>query len=252
MESNSQSSFHFLFWPTFGSLSQTVSQGQPFSQSLQKAWQDSRLLGYLGRPLICISSKTDSVEKYLQTILYSRPECIEGDAGLLEKEINPKERLYDPLLQRIPEESDNQIDLRGEIVFLDRTDLWQGRLGVIHSQYEVGGGFQIAYWKQETGAVPDIVTLYSPWEALRHLMVGSIQAAAIPVGVLETFLKIHHREDLLDRVLRIRMPVNTNLPMIYLRHDLYVDPLMRTLIAETWLRDRFPDLFVSAPFKAAY
>ncbi|HQH74538.1 MAG TPA: hypothetical protein PK360_20855, partial [bacterium] len=76
-------------------------------------------------------------------------------------------------------------------------------------------------------------------EVLRHLFVGGVQAAAVPEGTIDAFLREHNRLDLLDRVIRVRVPKVDQYPVIYLRRDLYEAPRIRTLISETWLRDHF-------------
>ncbi len=243
--------FHLVLWPKCLIAAQT-SPSYALSESLfESAWQENRMLTYLGQSLSIVSSKsssfTDSLEKYLQSIQYTTPECIEGDRGFVEKVINQQEIRYLPIMEPSLDGVSAPPPLRGEIVFFDSNSVWIGRLGVVHPLYGVGGLYQIEYWKKETGKDPDIVTFYSPQETLRHLLIGSIQAAAIPEGVLENFLKEHHREDSIDRFVRIRIKEESPYPLVFLRKDLYGNPLTRTLICETWLRNGFPHLFRPLP-----
>ena len=240
-------SFHFLVWPQIGSLFQNPSETDFENGLLQSAWLDNHLPSYLGRPLNVLSQNTDSLKIYFQTIRYSQPECFEGNPGLIENEINGEDRRYLPILQCLADRTDSKMLLRGEIVFTKKGDAWRGRMGVVHPSFDVGGAFQIEYWENETGNRPDVVTLYSPNEVLRHLIVGDINAAAVPVGALDLFLKEHGRDDLQDRFIRVRMPESGSSTVIFLRNDLYADPLVRTLVTETWLRNGMTNRVRSAP-----
>ncbi|MGC9328753.1 MAG: hypothetical protein ACP5I1_14050, partial [Candidatus Hinthialibacter sp.] len=191
--------------------------------------------------------QSDSLDAYLRKVIYLEPECIEGDFLFVTQEINQDEIRYYPLLEEITTQSDDQSPIQGEIVFLDQNDLWQGKLGVVHPQYSVGGKYQIDYWKKETGKEPQTVTLYSPMEVLRHLFVGSIQAAAVPAGRLEFFLETYQRNDLMHQLIRIPVPETAKPPVIFLHRDYYANPLLRTLITETWLRDHFQNQVHSIP-----
>ncbi len=233
--------FHFLLWQGPASFNKSATSTINDKLPLENAWHDGRLLSYTGREIRILSPKGEPLEKYLRIVLNSHPECIEGDPGLIERVVNQQNREYIPILQ-VNFQSDKQLPaLQGEIIFLEQSDLWRGRLGVVHPEYDIGGRSQIEYWANKTGQNPDTVTLYSSNEALRHLFVGSIEAAAIPEGVLETFLHEHNKDGLLDKIIRVPMPYKGHPSVIFLRQDLYHDPLMRTLISETWLRDHFPD-----------
>lgn len=242
-------SFHFLRWPGVGSVIQETKAINGSQNSLLTAWNEGRLLSYTGQTLELVSEKSDSLEKFLRWVRYSQPECIEGDKDFILEEINSQDPLYAPILQEIEQKSENKETIHGEIVFLDKNDLWHGKLGVVHPKYSVGGKFQINYWKEQSEKEPDIVSLYSPQETLRHLFIGDIHAAAIPEGAVEIFLKAHNREDLSEHLIRIRMPQTAPLPTIFLRKDLFSEPLARTLIAETWLRNGFPEWMIPVPIK---
>lgn len=229
--------FHFLPWPETGSILKPADKAADESPVLINAWNDNHLLSYTGQTLVLLPAKSDALDQYLRLVLYSQPECIEGDINFIEEEINSQKSLYVPILQEIETGSENAGSLKGEIVFLDQNDLWRGKLGVVHPRYSVGGKYQIDYWIEQSGNNPDVVTLNSPQETLRHLFVGSIQAAAVPEGAVEVFLKSHNRGDLSDRLIRIHIPQTAPLPVVFLRKDLFEAPLMRTLIGETWLRN---------------
>ncbi|MBZ0254720.1 hypothetical protein K8I31_01570, partial [bacterium] len=79
-----------------------------------------------------------------------------------------------------------------------------------------------------------------PGEVLRHLFVGSIHAAATPAGYFDRILRDMGRTDLTERFQRERFPAET-LRVYWLRDDIYRNVFMRTIIVETWLRDRFAD-----------
>lgn len=80
-----------------------------------------------------------------------------------------------------------------------------------------------------------------------HLMVGSIQAAAVPQGALEVFLAANDRSELTENFYRITVPNPLPKTMIFLRQDWYSDPLKRTIISETWLRDALPSQLQLVP-----
>ncbi len=233
--------FHFLLWQGPASFNKSATSAINDRLPLENAWHDGRLLSYTGREIRILSPKIESLEKYLRIVLNSHPECIEGDPGLIERVVNRQIREYVPILEVNSQSNQQSAVLQGEIIFLEQSELWRGRLGVVHPEYDIGGRSQIEYWADKTGQAPETITLYSPKEALRHLFVGSIEAAAIPEGVLETFLHEHKKIDLLDKIIRVQMPYKGRPSVIFLRKDLYYDPLMRTLVSETWLRDHFPD-----------
>ncbi|MBN2327145.1 MAG: hypothetical protein JXR73_08310 [Candidatus Omnitrophica bacterium] len=242
--------FHFVMWPGANSTFQYAPSGETSLHPLFAAWNNSHLLAYTGLDL-SIESKSDSLDAYLRKVKYLEPECIEGDFSFVTEEINQEEKIYYPLLEEKRSQSIDQPPIQGEIIFLEQNDLWQGKLGVVHPRYSVGGKYQIEYWKKEAGEDPQTVVFYSPMETLRHLFVGSIQAAAVPVGQLEIFLEAYHRQDLLDRLIRIPAPGRANPPAIFLHKQYYANPLIRTLITETWLRDHFQNQLAPLPVTIA-
>lgn len=231
--------FQLLLWPGRASLVRTATSEEWIEKQLFNAWHAGNLLTYTGRTIRIIPMRGGSLDKYLRVVLNTRPECIEGDPGLIEQDVNQPERIYSPLLQIHWKEGAYRPSMTGEILFLDRAESWQGTLGVVHPHYGIGGGFQIEYWKEHQGREPAWIALYSAEEVLRHLFVGGVQAAAVPEGTIDAFLREHNRLDLLDRVIRVRVPKVDQYPVIYLRRDLYEAPRIRTLISETWLRDHF-------------
>ncbi len=239
--------FQVLLWPGRGSLIHTATSEEWVVKHLYDAWHEGNLLTYTGRTLRIITQAGGSLDKYLRIVLNSRPECIEGDPGLIEREINQSGRLYVPLLQVDWGKNARRPSMIGEILFLEHTESWKGTLGVIHPHYGIGGGIQLAYWKEQQGREPPWIALHSTEEVLRHLFVGSIQAAAVPEGAIDAFLRGHNRLDLLDRIIRVRVPTADSYPVIYLRQDLYENPRIRTLISETWLRDHFSSWLQPAP-----
>jgi hypothetical protein len=232
--------FHFLLWQGPASFNKSSTSAINDKLPLENAWHDGRLLSYTGQEIRILSPKLD-LEKYLRIVLNSQPECIEGDPGLIERVVNRQIREYIPVLEVNSQANQQSSALQGEIIFLEQSELWRGRLGVVHPEYDIGGRSQIEYWADKTGQTPQTITLYSPQEALRHLFVGSIEAAAISRGVLESFLHKYKKTGLLDKIIRVQMPHKGRNSVIFLRKDIYNNPLMRTLISETWLRDHFPD-----------
>lgn len=226
----SQPGFDFLFWNQSGSIIQSPSIS--VTQRMEEHWHDQLLPSILSVQVKFHTPKT--IQIYLQMIDRLQPVCIEGDPAFVELVVNQQRQLpYIPILECT--EAQN-----AEIIFRTTAPNWQGVLGVIHPSYNPGGRLQIQHWQQKNGSAPETHTFYSHQEVLMHLMVGSIQAAAVPQGALDTFIQSIHRHDLANEFYRV--PIKNPLPatMLFLREDWYRNPIKRTVITETWLRDALP------------
>lgn len=182
-----------------------------------------------------------SIQTYLQLIERLQPICIEGDPVFVERVINRQgQQPYLPILQSTSSQN-------AELIFRTPSPNWHGTLGVIHPSYNPGGRLQMQRWQQEHGSLPETHPFYSPEEVLMHLMVGSIQAAAVPQGALEEFLAANDRSELTENFYRITVPNPLPETMIFLRQDWFTDPFKRTIISETWLRDAYPSQLKPVP-----
>lgn len=237
-------SFQFCFWPCAGSILQSSTSAL---SDIQETWHRSGLITFFGKNLQTITN-IHSLDKFTRVLSVSSPECVEADPVFMDYLIKEQHQTYVPIFQVAADQESQEPSLAGEIVFLDRTDQWKGNMGVIHPHYGIGGYYQIEYWKKKTKSDPKIVAFYSSNETLNHLFVGSIQAAAIPVGDLERYLEAHDRLDLLERVIRFQIPQKGSPPAIYIGKELYENLLKRTLIAETWLRDYFHPFLMPVSF----
>jgi hypothetical protein len=233
----SQPGFDFLFWNQSGGIIESPSIS--VSQIIEEHWHDQLLPSILS---IHVKTHTPkSIQIYMQMIERLQPICIEGDPAFVELEVNQqRQQPYLPILQSNSAQN-------AELIFRSSSPNWQGVLGVIHPSYNPGGRLQIQRWQQETGTAPEIHTFYSTEEVLMHLMVGSIEAAAVPQSALDEFLQSHNHSNLAENFYRI--PISNPLPatMIFLRQDWYTDIRKRTLITETWLRDALPNHLQIAP-----
>ncbi|MFB3788772.1 MAG: hypothetical protein ACE15F_20630, partial [bacterium] len=135
--------FQLLLWPGRASLVRTATSEEWIEGQLFDAWHDGNLLTYMGRTIRIIPMPGGSLDKYLRVVLNTRPECVEGDPGFIEQEVNRPERVYLPLLQIRWKEGTYRPSMTGEILFLDHAESWQGTLGVVHPHYGIGGGLQI-------------------------------------------------------------------------------------------------------------
>lgn len=231
--------FHLVLWPAVSGWLQEITEPENLVQRMQDAWYDGHLPTYTHMNLKVSVPGSDSLDWFTGLVRTLKPQSIEGDQVFIEREINQRERLYIPLLQRVSPNQERR--LQGEILFRSPKTVWQGMLGVIHPAFNIGGDYQIQYWRKETGREPEVQTFYSSNEVLRHLLVGSIQAAASPQGALEDFLKESGRGDLAALFQRVTIPQEGALTHIYVREDVYNDLFLRTLVGETWLRDHFAD-----------
>lgn len=238
-ESNSDTIFRMVVWPAADSVIFGATNPADITTLLVDTWYKGHLPTYTGKTIQILYPETDSLKNYIQQIERDRPECLEGDYWFVEREINKQARLYMPLLT----EKTSPL-LRGILVFRSKQNLWQGVLGIVHPSMSLGGKQQIENWEKQTGHLPNWVAFYSVSETLRHLLAGSVQSVAIPDNALESFLRKENRLDLLQRLEKV--PLNEIQPSIriYLRKDLYDQLLFRTLIAETWLRNYFPQVFL--------
>lgn len=235
-QAKNAATFTLLTWPEAGSFfdADTITR-------LTHAWHENHIRTYTERDIHFNSPKDNSLTKFMRIIQTNQPECLEGDPDFIEREINDKRgvRLYIPILRQFPSDTSKQAQY-GEIVFGDRSIPWTGLLGVVHPFYGIGGRVQIDYWRSQKNVDPEWTGFDSSQEVLSHLFVGSIQAAALPQGALDAFLAQRNRLDLEERVTRIQITEQKPLPAIYLREDQYNNPFRRTVISETWLRNRFP------------
>ncbi|RJP19886.1 MAG: hypothetical protein C4527_26170 [Candidatus Omnitrophota bacterium] len=247
-----QNQFDFLCWPGRGSLIDSATSAEYVRSRLLGAWHDAHLPIYLKQNLRIWFPQNDSLKWYKGMIEELHPACIEGDALYVKEEVNRRgERsndiCYIPLLRFRHEIREHDDSVRGEIIFSSRLSMWEGVLGVVHPSYSVGGNVQLNHWREQTGREADMVAFSSSFEALRHFFAGTIQAAAVPKGEVDHFLRECGQENLLSTLVRIEIPEQESPMVIFLREDLYHDPFTRTLISETWLRDHFFEYFESTP-----
>ncbi len=245
--------FEFLFWPEKGGLIESSTIPESVIQNLRNAWHESLLPVYTNKVIQFRKSESESLDWYRNVVENTQPACIEGDAWYIEQVINHKDgqafdRQYIPIL-RVKHPSENErVKLQAEIVFRNQSNLWTGILGVVHSDYSVGGKTQLEYWKRETGGEADMVAFHSSREVLRHLFAGTIDAAAVPKGELDSFLNELDNNMMLSQFIRISIPNSDSNTFIFLKKDLFTDAYIRTLISETWLRNNFPDTFEYVPY----
>lgn len=232
--------FRFLTWPTQNSfIARPVSPEERISH-LADAWYNGHLPTYTGKAMQIIQTKKNSIIDYKNMIDSATPECIEGDASFIEAEINRDKQLYIPILRQT-----HGNESYAELIFRSSTIQWKGTLGVVNQSITNAGKRQIAYWESHSSVPANWVAFYSADETLRHLLAGTIQVAAVPEGILETFLREQLRLSLLNQLARIRIPKPCPPPIIFLRKDLYSDLFIRTLVTETWLRNAFPNELTS-------
>ncbi len=245
VESYSQPGIDFLLWNERGGMIENATL-EPVIPRLEEHWHERLLPSMLSVRLNIHAAKTDSLQYFRQMIERMQPACLEGEPAFVEYAVNPHRQMkYIPVLQ-------SSHPLAAELVFRSPSPNWEAVLGVVHPSYSAGGRLQIAYWEAQQEFTPKTVAFDTTHETLLHLMVGSVQAAAVPHGALERFLGEQNRMDLLDRFHRIKIENPLPAVMIYLRQDWYEDTLRRTLISETWLRDCFPERLRIVPQPVSY
>lgn len=236
-----EASFHFLVWPYPDSLITGATDPETQANRFSSAWYNGHLPTYTGKALQMILPKTDSIQTYLETIQSVSPECLEGDAHFIAQEVNADTLRYIPVLKQAQTQHG-----QAEIVFRSSPPSWAGPMGLIHQAFSNGGYRQILYWEAQRGTLASWVSFYSAEEALRHLLAGTVQAAALPEGMVESFLRQQDRMPLLAGLSRIPIPDSYSSPLIFIRSDLYHDLLTRTLVTETWLRNFFSEELIPA------
>jgi hypothetical protein len=211
---------------------------------LVNAWYKDHLPTYTGKALQIIEPPFDLYTEYQNLVRKESPACIEGDYGFVESVINQSEPVYIPILSV----KSNQT---ASLVFRSPEPNWNGTLGVVHPQMSTSGRLQIDYWKKQINQEPNWVAFLSSQEALRHLLAGTVDVAAVTMGDLERFLRQKNRLDLLNQCTQLSIPSSTPNTFIFLRKDLYDNLLLRILITETWLRNNFTSIFQLAPVTPA-
>ncbi|MGI6457159.1 MAG: hypothetical protein ACOX5R_16290 [bacterium] len=237
--------FTVLFWSDAAGWVRSSSSSETLLASIQESWFDNHLPTYMGYSLQLIEPESDSLRRYLDIVHKESPECIEADPSFLEQEINAREALYIPILEIQADSS--TMENSADIIFRPSANPWTGTLGVVHPAYPVGGGIQIEYWQKQTMSQPNWIAFYSTSEVLRHLLAGTIQAAAVPSGSFHAFLQQQNRLDLFAQFSSFTIPEGGSLTQLYLRRDIFNNILYRTLIKETWLRNVFSSQFNMIP-----
>ncbi|MDP8246147.1 MAG: hypothetical protein P9L94_18840 [Candidatus Hinthialibacter antarcticus] len=219
-----------LRWP----LREATSIGEEIATAdFENAWHENRIYRHVQKPLHIIEPSSDSLAEYLDQLRDFQPQCVEADWEFAQAHLNSADVMYVPVL-RFRRPFQIQAELIRELSGSPATNL----LGVVSPDFSIGGGIQIARMQEQGG--PDIQwhSFASPRETLRQLFVGAIHAAAVPEGYYDLLLREMGRTDLTDRFERERFPAET-LRVYWLREDVYRDLFLRTIITETWLRDRF-------------
>lgn len=223
--------FSVLLWP----YSTTILGTDNTIELLTEEWYNTHLPRVVDGPLELIRTRDWSINAYRDWIIRNRPALIEGERTLVEQAL-PSSSAYIPILFAAAPPAEYP-----PAVLLEKDDLRRdGILGVISPFLETGGLSQIRHWVQTRSREPDIVALGSPEEVVRHLLVGSIVAAALPQGTLEAYLESMDRIDLADRFTTEVVESAPPRLALYLREDLYQRALLRTLVQENWLRDTLP------------
>lgn len=237
--------FLFAAWPLGGFLAEPGAITS--SHSLETAWFDAHLPRFTGRSLRIRSSESDSLLEYRTWIAANEPECIEGDVDYIESVINSGASRYIPILEvRRSHESPALANEAEIIIRSDRSGI-AGQYGVVSPYLRAGGGAQIEYWRIAGEEPLEVIFFESPRETLRHLLVGGIQAAGLPAGWFDRYLREKNRLDLLERFEHVTIPTSPPRVAIFLREDIFYDVFLRTLVAETWLRDLYPNELKSIP-----
>lgn len=200
---------------------------------LENAWHENRIYRHVQKTLRIIEPTTDSLTEFLDLLRIHKPQCVEADWEFAKNRLNTQGVAYVPTL-RFRHAFQIQAELVREPSASSATD-W---LGVVSPEFSMGGGAQIAHIQELRGADVPWHSFGSPRETLRQLFVGAVNAAAVPAGYYDLFLREMGRTDLTDRFQRERFPTET-LRVYWLREDVYRNLFLRTVITETWLRDRF-------------
>ncbi len=239
--------FLLLLWPEEGGMLQEASGQESLLNAFNNAWYDNHLPSYTGMSLEIHLPQSQSLYSFAHMIKNTWPECIEGDRWFIENEINQTQfpfldqRKYVPILMRSTQR------YSAELIFRSRATQWEGSLGVVHSDYEIGGKLQLEEWQSKSNSQNPWIAFHSTDEVLRQFFIGSCNAAAVPQGALERFLEKYNKEKFAQRLQRIELETQGFATTFFLRKDLYDDPLMRTLITESWLRNHFSGQLIPLP-----
>lgn len=235
-----QNEWLLLRWP----LRNIGNDSEIATEEFDNAWHENRIYRHLQKELKIIDSTGDSLTEFLNQLQSQNPQCVEADWDFAQKNLLTDNFNYVPVLQfHKPFATDAELIWDSSVT--GPIDL----LGVVSPDLTTGGGIQIARMKEKNGGEMQWHAFSSPGEVIRQLFVGSIHAAATPAGYFDHSLRDMGRTDLTGRFQRERFPTET-LRVYWLREDIYRNVFMRTVIVETWLRDRFADRierFVSRP-----
>lgn len=226
-----QGEWLFLRWP----LRNMENGPEIATDEFESAWHENRIYRHLQKELNIIDSYGDSLAEFRNQLQGQNPQCVEADWDFAKRHLATDDFAYIPVLQ-----FHKPFTTEAELIWDSSVSQPIDLLGVVSPDLSMGGGIQIAHMKEKNGGEIQWHAFFSPGEVLRHLFVGSIHAAATPSGYFDRVLRDMGRTDLTERFQRERFPAET-LRVYWLREDIYRNVFKRTVIVETWLRDRFAD-----------
>ena len=238
--SQEQGEWLLLRWP----LRNIENESEIMTDEFESAWHENRIYRHLQKELRIIDSSQDSLSEFLNQLQSQNPQCVEADWDFAKKNLTNDRFAYIPILQ-----FHKPFSTEAELIWDSSVSGPFDFIGVVSPDLSIGGGIQISRMKEKHGGEIQWHAFSSPREVLRQLLVGSIHAAATPAGYFDDMLRDIGRTDIVDRFQRERFPAET-LRVYWLREDIYQDVFIRTVIVETWLRDRFADRlerFISKP-----
>ncbi len=221
--------WELLRWP----LRETTLELDLPSSDLEDAWHENRIYRHVQKDLLILEPKSDSLLEFLHLLTEHQPECVEADLSFGYAHLNPISIQYEPVLQ-FREPFSAQAELIVSSAGLSNENL----LGVVSPDLVNGGGMQLNQLTDEGVADIEWKAFYSPRETIRQLLVGTINAAAVPEGYYELLLNELGRSTIIGRFHREKYDTQS-MRVYWLRRDVYDNVFLRTVIIETWLRDRF-------------
>lgn len=234
-----RSSFSAITWPFEESAFQISQDGESVLSLLESQWLEDPVFRLMGGRMEVVDSSGWSLETFTGWVARNHPVLIEGELPFVDATL-AGDGSYRPVLYHTPPHT-------RQAALIERTDTIPLRVGVVSIHTETGGRAQLRHWLDTYGKAPPLAVLGAPAEVIRHLLVGSISHAAVPLQTLSHYLDAAGRSDLLSAFRQVELPTRPTTVAVYLREDIFTTTWKRTLIQETWLRSTAPDVWSVNP-----
>lgn len=229
VSSDSGAEFDVLLWPFSG--------GDEFNEltlsELEGAWFQSLIPRYIERELAIISPAQGDMGEYERTLVERSPCLVEAerDYALARGWLADNKYVLTLSYKAMPERSCLLIQASDPVRPIEMVG------GIhYHAMIEI-----LEREPERISSEAALFTFATPLEALLQLIVGAIDAALIPDGDLPFHELSIDRETFESHFSAREITLSPSIRGLWMKKELYDDLFVRTVILETWLRDRFAD-----------